>query len=95
MPTTTKPSSKETYRTFIELDPYEAKLLNKLWRDLKSQAQQRGKRVQDKKALICACIRTAIHTVYGEDYLHEELLSAERFRDLMGAANMGPEDDLD
>jgi len=33
--------------------------------------------------LIRGCIRTAIHTVYGEDYVYKELLSEEETRELL------------
>lgn len=81
-------------RFFIQLDPYEAQLLSRLHRDLTARAKAAGKKRPSKKTLISGCIRTAIHTVYGEEFAHEELLGSERFRELMAEVDMGP-DELD
>jgi hypothetical protein len=85
-------SGKGTYRTFVELDPYEARLLSRLFRDLTTQAKNSGKRRPTKKSLISACVRTAVHVVYGEEYGYEELLTPEKFRELMTEVDLGPEE---
>lgn len=70
-------------RLLVELDPFEAELLDRLYRDLCRYARSKGGKVPDKKKVVAGCIRTAIHAVYGEEYVYEGLLSDEEFRTLM------------
>lgn len=64
-------------RVTVELEEYEHLLLKKLQKDLEGQS---GKRTSIT-ALIQGCIRTAIHRVYGTDYVYEQLLDGETFKD--------------
>lgn len=80
------------YRTFVQLDPYEKLLLERLYKHLCERARKAGKKKPTQKAVIQGCIRTAIHTVYGDDFVYTELLPADRFRELMGEVGMGPDD---
>lgn len=71
-------------RYFVELDDDEARLLNKLYGDLKRQAKAHNKKLPTKAQVIQGCIRTAIHAVYGEEYAYSALLGPKTFRRLMG-----------
>lgn len=82
------------YRTFLRLDPYELGMLRKLKRDLTKQARKDGRKVPNMSDLIRGCIRTAIHTVYGESYAYRELLGEEEFKQLLGPIDsslLGPD----
>lgn len=77
-----KRSLVKPFRTFIQFDSYEAKLLRRLKRDLDAQARARGELSQGMQGLIRGCVRTAIHMVYGDPMVYNELLDKEEFRRL-------------
>jgi hypothetical protein len=72
------------YRTFVKLDAYELALLRKLKQDLGKEARNEGRKPPAMVDVIRGCIRTAIHTVYGEDIVYRDLLSSEEFKQQMG-----------
>ena len=86
----TSVKKKKSPHRFIKLDPYTMRLLEKLHEQLKDQTKASGDPVPKFDGLINGCVRTAIHTVYGQDYLYEELMSEKTFREAMTAVGLGP-----
>ena len=80
-----------SYRVYVEFDGYEKALLRKLKRELEEHARQHGKKGPSMKDVIRGCVRTAVHTVYGEDYVHKELLEPETLRRLAKGTEMDEE----
>jgi hypothetical protein len=68
------------YRTFVKLDDYELAALRKLKKELAARNRKKGRRAPTMADLIRGCIRTAIHTVYGDDYVYQGLLTEEEFK---------------
>lgn len=79
---------------FISLGEYELRLVDQVTKQLQAQAKADGQPVPTGNAVINGLIRTAVHTVFGQDYLYTELLSAETFRELMAEAGMSEEEVL-
>jgi hypothetical protein len=74
------------YRTFVKFDPYELAMLRKLQEEL---AAKNGGKKPTMTSLIQGCVRTAIHSVYGENFAYDKLLSKGQFEELM--AKVGSE----
>lgn len=79
---------------FLALGEYELRLVDQVTRQLQAQAKEEGQPVPSSNAVLNGLIRTAVHTVYGRDYLYTELLSPETFRELMAEAGMSEEEVL-
>lgn len=75
------------YRTFVKFDSYELALLRKLKKEVAEQHKAEGKKPPSMSGLIRGCVRTAIHSVYGEEYAYKELLSEEQFEKLMAGSD--------
>jgi hypothetical protein len=73
-----------SYRTFLRLDAYELAMLRKLKKELSAKARKEGKSKPTMVDIIRGCIRTAIHTVYGQDYLLGGLMTEEQFKQDFG-----------
>lgn len=66
----------------MKLDAYELKLLRRLKSDLATQAKKKRRAAPTMVGIIRACIRTAIHTVYGDGYA-ASFLTEEEFKSKM------------
>lgn len=64
-------------KVILELDTYEALLLDRLQKDLEKQQGRKTK----LEALILGCVRTSIHRVYGPEYVYSQLLDKQTFKD--------------
>ncbi len=79
---------------FISIGEYELRLVDKVTRQLQEQAKANGEPVPTPNAVINGLLRTAVHTVYGNDYLYDQLLGEETFRELMADVGLGEEEVL-
>lgn len=75
---------------FVDLSGYEARLLEKYLDDMKTEARKRKEKEPTLQQAIAGCIRTAIHQLYGNDYLYTEMLDDETFKRLMSEAGLPP-----
>lgn len=78
----------------MKLDAYELKLLRRLKADLTTQAKKKRRAAPTMVGIIRACIRTAIHTVYGDGYA-ADLLTEEEFKSKMRRLSKEADDEAD
>ena len=68
----------------IEFDEYEAALLRKARKELIIIAKRKGNKPPTLKEVVKGAVRMGVHSVYGPDFVSEDLLSKMQFDELGG-----------